>query len=128
MSVLGLSGCGAKYEDARQANEQYVLLLERFVTEMQESENAQDVAAAMNRFSIGMEQLGPTMKQVMEKYPELRQKNTMPEELLELEKRADVVFAKMESAMMKIMPHMGDAEVLKAHQRMEAAMSNAGDN
>lgn len=126
ISALWLSGCGAKYEDARQANEQYVLILERYVTEMQESENAQDVAAAMNRFSDGMEKLWPTMKQITEKYPELRKKSTMPEELQELEKRAEMVSAKMGNAMMKIMPYMSDPDVLKAQQRFEAVMSDTG--
>ena len=126
LSALLLSGCGGKYEDARQANEAYVQILERYIADMDESETAQDVAAAMNRFSDGMEKLWPTMKQITEKYPELRQKDTMPEELQDLEDRADIVGRKMGEAMMKIMPHMNDPDVLKAQQRFEEVMSAAG--
>ncbi len=128
ISALMLSGCGGKYEDARKANEQYVLLLERYVMDMERSKEAQDVALAMNRFSDGMEKLWPTMKQITAKYPELKQKNTMPEELQELEKRAEAVSAKMGNAMMKIMPHLSNPDVLKAQQRFEAVMSDTGAN
>lgn len=123
-----LSGCRGKYDDAKQANEQYVMLLERYVMDMEKSETAQDVVGAMNRFSAGMEKLWPTMKKITAKYPELKQKNTMPEELQELETRAEAVSAKMGNAMMKIMPHLSDPDVLKAQQRFEAVMTDAGAN
>jgi hypothetical protein len=125
LSALFLAGCGGRYDDAKKANEQYVRLLERYVADMESSETAQDVADGLNRFSDGMEKLWPTMKQITEKYPEMKQKDTMPKELQALEKRADVVSAKMGNAMMKIMPHISDPEVLKAQQRFEAVMSDA---
>lgn len=128
LSALFFAGCAGKYDDAKQANEQYVRLLERYVADMESSETAQDVADAMNRCSDGLEKVLPTIQQIQEKYPELKQKDTMPKELQALEKRADVVFAKMGNAMMKMMPHINDPDVLKAQQRFEAVMSDADAN
>jgi len=76
----------------------------------------------MNRFADGMEDLWPKMQILSEKYPELKDKSSPPEELKETQKRAEEMGQKMAGSMMKLMPYMIDPEVQKAQKRLGAIM------
>ena len=126
MSLLLLNGCGdKKYADVKELNEDVAKVMDEYVAELEKSDNAQDVAKAINHFSDKMEALMPKMKKLAEKYPELQDKSNVPEELKESQKKAEALGQKIAGSMMKIMPYMNDPEVQKAQERMSAAMTQA---
>ena len=120
--LLLIAGCAGKYADAKKVNKEYMALVQGYVDDLEKTENAQDAAKAINRFADGMEALWPKMKALSEKYPELRDRNNVPEELKEMQAEAAEVGKKMGSAMMKLMPYMQDPEVQKAQKRLQETM------
>jgi hypothetical protein len=123
LSVLLLvAGCAGKYDDAKKVNKEYMALVQGYVDDLDKTESAQDAAKAINRFSDGMEDLWPKMKALSEKYPELRDRDNLPEELKEMQAEAAEVGKKMGGAMTKLMPYMQDPEVQKAQKRLQEIM------
>jgi len=120
--LLLIAGCAGKYDDAKKVNKEYVALVQGYVDDLDKTENAQDAAKAINRFADGMEGLWPKMKALSEKYPELKDRNNIPEELKELQAEAAEVGKKMGSSMMKLMPYMQDPEVQKAQKHLQEVM------
>ena len=120
---LLIAGCtGSKYADAKKVNKQYMALIQGYIDDLDKTENAQDAAKAINRFADGMQDLWPKMKALSEKYPELKDRDNVPEELKEMQTEAEEVGKKMGSAMMKLMPYMQDPEVQKAQKRLQETM------
>ncbi len=117
-----MMGCAGKYSDVKKMNEEYIVLVENYVADLDKADNAGDTAKAINRFADGMEKIWPEMRELAEKYPELKDQSNIPEELRVTQKKADEMGAKMAGAMMKMMPYMGDPEVLKAQQRLGTIM------
>ena len=127
LCVLAVSflfaGCGGKYSDAKKVNEEYVTLIQRYVDDLDKVANAKDAAKAIDRFVDGMKTLWPKMKALAEKYPELKDRNNPPEELKEIQAKAQEMGKKMGGAMMKLMPYMKDPEVQKAQKRLQEIMT-----
>jgi hypothetical protein len=118
-----IAGCGGgKYADAKKVNKEYMGLVQRYIDDLDKTENAQDAAKAINRFADGMQDLWPKMKALSEKYPELRDPKNIPEELKEMQTEAAEVGKKMGGSMMKLMPYMQDPEVQKAQKRLQENM------
>jgi len=123
LAVLFLvAGCAGKYADVKKVNKEYMGLVQGYVDDLDKTENAQDAAKAINRFADGMEDLWPKMKALSEKYPELKDRNNLPEELKEMQTEAAEVGKKMGGVMMKLMPYMQDPEVQKAQKRLQEVM------
>lgn len=120
-----LNGCGdGRYSDAIKLNQKYISLVKTYIADMDKVNNAKDAANAMNRFADGLEKIWPQMKKLSEKYPELKDKNNTPEELKPSQKEADAISEKMGNTFMKLMPYMEDPDVIKAQERLSAAMKN----
>jgi hypothetical protein len=117
-----IAGCGGKYADAKKVNQEYMGLVQGYVDDLDKTESAKDAAKAINRFADGMEDLWPKMKALSEKYPELKDRNNVPEELKEMQAEAAEVGKKMGRSMMKLMPYMNDPDVQKAQKRLQEAM------
>lgn len=122
VSVL-VAGCAGKYDDAKKVNKEYMELVQKYVDDLDKAENAKDAAKAIDRFAGGMEDLWPKMKALSEKYPELKDRNQMPDELKETQAEALEMGKKMGSSMAKIMPYMGDPDVQKAQKRLQEVMT-----
>ncbi|MCD4655565.1 hypothetical protein K8T06_16715 [bacterium] len=126
LSLLTISfliiGCGGKYSDAEKIYGEYVVAIEKYVTNLEKADNAKEVAKAVNKFADDMEDLMPRMKKLSEKYPELKDTSNPPEELKETQARADEMGMKMAGSMMKMMPYMKDPEVRKAQERLGSIM------
>jgi len=120
--LLLFAGCAGKYDDAKKVNKEYMALVQGYVDDLEKTETAQDAAKAINRFADGMEGLWPKMKALSEKYPELKDRNNIPEELKEMQAEAAEVGKKMGNSMMKLMPYMQDPEVQKAQKRLQETM------
>jgi uncharacterized protein YjgD (DUF1641 family) len=120
--LLLIAGCGGKYADAKKVNKEYMALVQGYIDDLDKTESAQDAAKAIDRFADGMQALLPKMKALAEKYPELKDRDNIPEELKEMQAEAAEVGKKMGSAMMKLMPYMQDPEVQKAQKRLQETM------
>lgn len=121
MSLLTV-GCSGKYSEVKQANAEFVDVVEDYVADVDKVENAADAAKAINRFADGMEKVMPKMQALAEKFPELEGED-LPAELRELQAETEEVSQKMVASMMKIMNYMQDPEVMKAQERLVAMMS-----
>lgn len=123
-------GCGGReqtdagetshqYADVEEFADQYVRLMGEYVAAMDQADSAQEVATAINRLADGVERLQPAMQEVLEKYPELKNDQDMPEELRKIESRMQEIFMKMQHTLEKVWPYMDDPNVQKAHARLE---------
>jgi len=122
---LVIVGCGgSKYADSIEVNEKFVQLMEDYVNALEKASSADQVATAMNSFADGMEVLGPKIKELAKKYPELTNTENLPEELKASQKRVEAVGKKMAGAFMKIMPYMRDPAVQDAQKRVSTVMAN----
>ncbi len=124
LSLLCLAvGCGGgKYGDVVSLNEEFVKLMEAYLTSLDQAGSAKDVASAMNRFAESMEVLGPKMKKMAEKYPELKDKNNLPEVLKPSQQKAEEMGKKMAGSFMKAIQFMRSPEVQAAQKRLAGAM------
>ena len=120
---LIMSGCGEKYSDAKKINEEFVSIMEDYVSDLEKADDAKTVAKAINRFADGMEDLLPQMQKLSEKYPELKDKSNPPEELKESQQKAEEMSKKMAGSMMKMMTYMMDPEVQEAQKRLGSVMT-----
>jgi len=118
-----LNGCAGKYDDAQKLNVKFVDSMEEYIAELEQADSAREVAGAMNRYADRMEKLWPKMRAQSEKYPELQKPGTIPEELKRDEARATEVGIKMANSFQKILPFMGEPEVVKAQERIGMAMT-----
>jgi hypothetical protein len=124
-SFLVIVGCGgSKYAESIEVNEKFVQLMEEYVNALENVSSADQVATAMNTFADGMEVLGPKIKELAEKYPELRNSENLPDALKASQKRVEEVGKKMAGAFMKIMPYMRDPAVQDAQKRVSTVMAN----
>ncbi|MDA3896360.1 MAG: hypothetical protein PF482_09455 [Desulfobacteraceae bacterium] len=120
--MIAVIGCGGKYSDAVAVNESFLDAMIDYTDSLEKSDTAGKVADAMNEFADRMEVLGPKMKKISEKYPELKDPENQPEEFKQLRQKSDEMEKHFAGSFMKTMKYMGDPEVRKAQQRFSAAM------
>jgi hypothetical protein len=114
--------CGGKYDDAVDVQEDFINLAADYVKEMDTADSAEKVAAAMNHYADGMAELAPRIREINEKYPELRDPETVPEKLKSTTEEQKEVMRNVSSSFMKAMPYMQDPEVQAAQKRIAQAM------
>ena len=121
---LVIVGCGgSKYADSIELNQKFVRLMENYVNSLEQASSADQVATAMNTFADGMEELGPKIKEMAEKYPELRDSENLPEALKDSQEKVEEAGKKMAGVFMKIMPYMRDPAVQNAQKRIATVMT-----
>lgn len=120
--VVVFIGCGGKYSDAVEVNEAFLDVMLDYTDGLEKADNAGKIAEAMNEFADRMTVLGPRMKKISEKYPQLKDEKNQPEELKKLRKKGDELEKKFSESFMKTMQYMNDPEVQKAQQRLSVAM------
>ncbi len=126
--LFGLAACGGggKYADAKKLMEKQIQLFEDFINGVDKAGSADDVAAALNDFSDEMQKMVPEMKELQEKYPELKdaKDEAMPEELKPImEKLQKEIMPKFMGVMAKIGQYANDPAVQEASQNFQKAMS-----
>ncbi len=126
MSFLLIAGMGVagKYSNAVEVNESFLDAMIDYMEGLEKADNAGKVADAMNEFADRMEVLGPEMRKISEKYPELNDPENQPEEFKKLRKKSDEMEQKFAGSFMKTMQYMSDPEVRKAQQRFSVAMQS----
>ena len=124
--LLLMTACGGKYDDAVKVHKKFADATENYIGKLEKADSSQDVADAINDFAADIEDITPEMKKIAEKYPELKNPDTVPEELKETKSRMDSVGMKMAQQMMKTAKYMRDAEVRKAQMRLQKALAGFG--
>jgi len=100
VGLIACGGGGGKYSDLKPLVKKYNQETEKFISAMENADNAKKVAAALTEFSQAMKQLKPKMDKI-----------TKMGELM----------MKMGSVMMKAMQYADDPEVKKAQEEFEKA-------
>jgi len=123
--VFGLTACkgGGKYADVKDVMEKYVAGNEAFVTALDNVKSADDVVTALTALTKVTNELAPKMKEIDQKYPELKDLQNPPEELKPLMDRVNAVMGKMMSGMEKMMAYASDPKVQEAQTKYQEAMA-----
>ena len=119
------AGCSHhnQYADVIELNRTYIDLIASYISDLDKADNAGDTAKAMNRFADKLEPLWKNMERLNDKYPELRDMETLPEPLRKSFSEAEEMGRKMSGSFIKIIPYMEDPEVRKAQQRLANIMN-----
>ncbi|MBS0013201.1 MAG: hypothetical protein KFF46_04445 [Desulfobacterales bacterium] len=120
------SAFGGEYSDVVDVQKDLMDLSADYNADMEKADSAKSVAAAMNAYAKGLESLAPRIKEINEKYPELRDPEQMPEEVKQAAEEQPEVMQKVSSSFMKAMPYINEAAVQEAQQRIMAAMQGMG--
>ncbi len=127
LAVSAVHGSG-KYADVKPIIGEMVAALEKFVTEMGNAGNADAVAAALDNHTKAMIALTPKMKEILKKYPELKDETIEPEELKPLINKMEELAKKLGGLYAKIGQYSSDPKVQEASKRWQkAAMAMEGE-
>ena len=126
--TLILSGNGVpqetgKYDDAKAVLGKLAAALESFIENMEAAEGAEAIAECLDGFTASMSELVPGLNEIREKYPELKDESTHPEELKPLLQRVNKDFAGMMKAYRKVKENLRDAAVKESDDRYEEVMA-----
>lgn len=114
---------GNKYEEARDVYEDYLPVVEKYLDTVEKTENAKELARAINVFTDSMEGLVPKIRNLTAKYPELANEESIPPEYADLVKNANVLGGRFAMSFTRIAPFLADPEVEKANQRLMVVMA-----
>jgi len=117
--------CGGGGDDPKSVINDYFEVMEGFINGLEKAGSADDVAAAMEKFTAKMKELKPRMMALEEKYPELKKMSTegkMPEEFKEFEGRMKELMPKMMGLFGKIAQYATDPKVVAAQKKFEEIM------
>jgi hypothetical protein len=125
--LLGLAVYGSGvYSEVKLLMEKVILSLEKLSTGLEEAENADDIVAALDNYSNEILPLGPKMKELIKKYPELKElqdENTCPEELKPVMEKIDKLGERMVVGLAIVQEYSNDAKVKEAQIRWLKAMA-----
>ena len=123
---LVLACGGSKYGDAEKVLSEEITIMSTFAEQMEKAGDADAVAAAINTFTKKMEKLVPRLKELTEKYPEMKAGKDLPASLEKQMAEAESMGRKLQGAMMKTMQYMMNAKVRKAWEEYGRIMSAMG--
>lgn len=121
--LLGFVACGGagggKYADAKEVMEEMVDLMDDFSAAMDKANDGKAVAAALEGFIDRMKSLKEKADELEKKYPELKDKENIPEELKDLMPKLEEAGKKMGASMMKIMQYASDPAVAELMPKLQ---------
>lgn len=122
--VLTLScGGGGQYGEAKKTMERAAQVLETLAKEMDQAEDEEAVASALNKFADELFALQPRMDELFKKHPELQNPENIPAELKAIMDKVEALERKeLTSAYVKAKKFGGDPEVAKAMQKIQETM------
>jgi len=116
-------GCGqGKYDDVVEVNDEFISVVQDYIDRLNKAQKGKDIAKAMNKYADAFKKIGPKMKEINEKYPELITAKDLPEKVKQSQAKATQIGMDLASSFMKIMQYMNDPEVVEAQKRMGDAM------
>jgi hypothetical protein len=117
---------GGVYSEVKLLMEKVVLSLEKLTTGLEEAEDADDVVAALDSYTSDILPLAPKMKELIKKYPELKElkdENTCPEELRPVMQKIEELGERMVLGFVKVQQYTNDPKVKAAQIRWLKAMA-----
>jgi len=108
----------------RAVYEQNIKIMEDFSSALEKAGNADQVATALNAYTRQIEKLGPQMKALKQKHPELEEMERtgrFPDEVKDLESKFGELGMKMGMGMAKVMQYEDNPKVREAKDKMLAA-------
>lgn len=114
---------GGKYHDAREIFEQFILAANEYAHTLETAKTPGDLVKGMNLFADRMEEIGPKMSALNEKYPELEHLGiNPPKELKDVPGRMKSGMERLSKALVHIVPHIKDPDVQAAMKRVDEAL------
>lgn len=126
-ALVTLFACGGKYGDAEKVYTEFADAIEAYIQALERSNDADAVAKAINVFADDLNELTPRMKEIISKYPELKEPKNLPEKLRHAKERSDQAAQRMGGTFMKATAYMGDDKVKAAFERLGQAMTLMGN-
>ncbi len=121
--LLAFLGCGGgEYDDAIEVNKDFIKITESYIQDLEDSNSSKDIIKAMENYSEKFKKLAPEMQKIKDKYPDMMTNSKIPEELKEMNEKAQQIGTKLAGSFMKIMKYMTDPEVVEAQKNMAEAM------
>jgi len=117
---------GGVYSEVKLLMEKVVLSLEKLTTGLEEAEDADDVVAALDSYTSDILPLAPKMKELIKKYPELKElkdENTCPEELRPVMEKIEKLGERILVGFVKVQQYTNDPKVKAAQIRWLKAMA-----
>jgi len=116
--------CGGGGDDPKSVMKDFFNVMEDFYANVDKADNADDIVAAIDKFSEGMQEITPRLKKLEEKYPELKnmKEGNLPPEFKEFEEKMKEIGPKMMGLMGKFMKYANDPKVQAAQKKMMEAM------
>jgi hypothetical protein len=114
---------GEKYSDVKDVVNKFIDAQDKFAATCKNLSSADDAVAALNDFTTVVEAIAPKMKEMSEKYPELKNKENPPEELKPLFDKIEAAGKKMSEAMTKMQPYQQDPRIQETMMKLFAAMA-----
>jgi uncharacterized lipoprotein NlpE involved in copper resistance len=122
IALIGCSG-GQDYSEVVEINTKYVDAMESYINDVENAENAGDVANAVEAYAQKMEDLAPQLKAIAAKHPEWNDTEKVPEELKPIQEKAQQMASQLPKTFMKTMQYITDAQVREAHKRLQESMA-----
>ena len=111
LSILLAYGCGSEgTREARSIMRKQADITEDYLNDLSNAENADGVVKAIDKYSEGMRELIPELREFNEKYPEYKE-GKIPEGLEEEVDRLREASSKIPGAMMKMAKYMMNSSV-----------------
>jgi len=118
---------GGKYDEVLPLMDKMVNGLEKFINDLEKSDSATAVAAALDSYSDFMIKISPDLKKLSKKFPELEKEENTPEELKPFKEKIDKLTVKMAGLYAKIQQYMKDPVVEKAFKRWNETLKILDD-
>jgi len=113
-----------KYADVFPVLEKMTAATEAYLNDLDKVQSADDVAAAMNKYTEAMKPLAPKMKEIGEKYPEFNNQENPPAELKPAMDKLTGMMGRMMGALGKVAPYAQDPKVVAAQAAYDAVMGS----
>lgn len=112
------------YARVLETNEAFASLARQFIADMDGAEDASRVSSALDEYAAGIEALGPTMRALRERHPELRTGADLPKEVRESQEHAEIWAKRSMAALLKAAQFIDHPEVQRAQGRLAQAFQN----
>lgn len=112
-----------KYADAKEVLGKLADALEGFIEKMDAADGAAAIVESLDAFTNTMSGLVPGLNAIRQKYPELKDESTHPEELKPLLQRVNADFAGMMKAYGKVKESLDDPSVKASDDKYKEVMS-----
>ncbi len=115
-----------KYDEAAGVLKPYIPAMKRYLNVVENTDNPQELAIAMNQLCDKMEELAPKVRRLSKKYPGLEYEQRIPVRHMEFRNELKLLMQRFTQSYVRIIPHIGDPQVRKANARMLGILASVG--